>query len=79
MNEEAKFSLKIDVAEKVTPLSPKTSTRSRDVTITILDIDLDSPDGTLLQARRIAQRIGRMFDDMPTPARVVIEGKGVSR
>lgn len=70
------FSIQVDVSERREPIH--TTTRLvRHVHIKILPLDEDCPQGSLMAASRFAERIRRMFLDMPTEAIVEIEGKGV--
>jgi hypothetical protein len=53
--------------------------RMRKVRIHINAIEDDNPPGTLEFATRIANRIGRLFDEMHHPCELEITGKGVAK
>lgn len=51
--------------------------RKRRVKIHIEPVSIDTRDGTMDFAERMAKRIKRIFDEMITPCEVEITGKGV--
>jgi len=51
--------------------------RMRRVKIHIEPVSIDSREGTMNFAERMANRIKRIFDEMRTPCEVEITGKGV--
>lgn len=70
----ANFTLSVHVDERMDS-HKQYSTLVRHVHIKVTDIDLASKDHTLGYALRFAQRIARMFQDMPTPCEIEIDGK----